>query len=75
MYFDVKWSRWLADTTPARGVALSSRGPESSSPRNAGKNSTKNCARAGKQRNRRRNDSLLNRGAWNWIRQFVTRRS
>jgi hypothetical protein len=68
VYFDLEWSRWLAATIPVRGVASSSRGPESSSQRNAGKSSTKNCARTSERRNRRREDSLLNRGAWNWIR-------
>ena len=50
VYFDVKWSRWLADTIPGARRASSSRARESSFPRSAGRNSTRNYAPTGRWR-------------------------
>jgi hypothetical protein len=75
VYFDVKWLRWLAETIPGARRRVEFKRGRTFSLRNIGKSATKNCARIGRRRNRKRDDSLLNRGAWNWIPKFVTRRS
>jgi len=47
VYFDVKWSHWLAENIPGTRRRVELQGARISSPRNAGRSSTKNYALTG----------------------------
>jgi pimeloyl-ACP methyl ester carboxylesterase len=57
IYFDVKWSRWLADNIPGTRQRVELKGARIFFPGNTGRNSTRNCAHTGKQHNQRWHDS------------------